>query len=322
MLYARGTLELTVYSKYTVGTVNSAVSDWKIKSNGKDKLWIALAAATGPDGRLYNAEQASKSPSTGRLYSSTMVRHWDTWTTPIKNSIWISHLSGLFNDLKLGELINALKGTKLECPIPPFGSSGDFDISEKHFAFVTKDPAVPKGFNTKQNLYIAELSDPTKNVKQIEVKGLDGAISTPSFSPNGKFVAFLSMRLNGYESDKNQIVIQSLQKGGKQSILYATDDHVGAWDRSPSSMTWSQECTELYVLASDDARVKVFKILLDMEKLEAKDFPEVIHSSGSVSGELMVMKSLCNTLADNCRCHSCQVRSLLDFFKSRRQQHI
>jgi Tol biopolymer transport system component len=184
---------------------------------------------------------------------------------------------------------NVLKGTKLESPIPPFGGAGDFDISETHVAFVSKDPELKKAFHTKQNLYIAELKDLSKGLKQIKVPGLDGATSTPVFSPDGKYLSFLAMRQDGYESDKNQIGIYDIANGGAPKVLYGTDDHIGKWDRSPGSLIWSENSSTLFITASDNARVKVFSIPLDTKTAEATSLPKNVFSSGSVSGELVLI---------------------------------
>jgi hypothetical protein len=50
--------------------------------------------------------------------------------TPERNSIWYTTLSSVSNGTtgyKLGEPINALNGTGLESPVPPFGSTDKYE---------------------------------------------------------------------------------------------------------------------------------------------------------------------------------------------------
>jgi hypothetical protein len=37
-------------------------------------------------------------------------------------------------------------------PVEPFGDAGDYDVSEKHIVYTTKDPELPEAWHTKQNV--------------------------------------------------------------------------------------------------------------------------------------------------------------------------
>jgi hypothetical protein len=63
-----------------------------------------------------------------------------------------------------------------------------------------------------------------------------GAISGLKFSPDGKKLAWLEMREDGYESDKRVIVVHTLAKRG----VGQSERWVENWDRSPSDIEVSE----------------------------------------------------------------------------------
>ena len=207
-----------VGNAYVAGALPGPIADVKLKSLGNGRIAIAFSAKARTDGTLYNPEAEPKKLSSARVYDSTIVRHWDKYVSPQRNAIWYGvleqaqpHITESKGRFSLSNISNALQGSHLESPIPPFGDSDHFDISENGIVFVAKDPTQNPAFNTKCDLYYVQISDftssPSSAPQKARVLGLEGAASSPVFSPNGKGAAFLKMRQNGYESDKNRVVL-------------------------------------------------------------------------------------------------------------------
>lgn len=125
---------------YTAGTVPGPVSDLKVTVIEPGKIGFAVTGKANPDGSLYNPHDAKKPLSSGRLYTSLFVRHWDSWVEPQRNTIWYGLLqraplnpatrhAGKFSLSGLTNLIAVSGLTGVESPIPPMGGGGDFDIS-------------------------------------------------------------------------------------------------------------------------------------------------------------------------------------------------
>lgn len=173
--------------------------------------------------------------------------------------------------------------TELECPVGPFGGSDDFDISATHLAFTAKDPNLPPAWHTRQHIYLlpiwprsADDAHPKCLTSQV------GATSSPVFSPEHKHangqskeqigsLAWLEMRKDGYEADRNRVMVHHLKTGKTEGV---TED----WDRSPSSLTWSEDAHSLFLLAEEHARVKCFHL-----DLQSGHKPSAITDSGSIS---------------------------------------
>jgi len=297
-------------TKYTAGTIAAPASEIKLKRLNQQSYIFACVISTKPDGSPYNPETAKKPHSSGQLYSSLFVRHWDHYITPNRNSIWygmlsLSKSSSSSEEFKLSSLINALKGTGLSSPIDQStGGSVNFDIGPYGLVFVAKDPNQNPANHTKQNLYVA-VSDGSSGYKkpmQIPVPGFEGACANPVLSPDGKSLAFTAKKQNGYEADKNQLfVIPDIRRTSWLNYFYPTPNGKGNWDRSPDGMIWSQDGQTLYVLAEDQAAEVIYR--LPANAIKAIQLPQQIMRQGSVTdvrvlrnGQLFVSTS---SLVDN-----------------------
>lgn len=214
-------------SAYSAGTMSGPVSDLKVTKLEDGRFGFAVAGKANTDGTLFNPSDVKKPFSSGRLYTSLFVRHWDEYVEPQKNSIWYGVLqqislsaaskqagkysltSGLTN------LIAVCGLDGVESPIPPFGGASSFAISPSAIAFVAKDPEVNPATHTTCSCYYCPIFDWTSiaRVQAVQVKrmgtNLEGAMSSPTLSSDGSALALLAMREDGYESDKNRIIYVS-----------------------------------------------------------------------------------------------------------------
>ena len=284
-----------VGKSYVAGVVPGPISDVKLKILDDEKVAIAVSGKARPDGGLYNPEDEPKKFTTGMLYDSLMVRHWDKYVTPNKNAIWHGilhkakpHITESKGRYGLGKLTNVLEGTRLESPIPPWGGQDNFDLSATGVGFVSKDPDLNPATNTKSNFYYVHVgcspngltySEPVK----IGVEGFEGASTAPVFSPSGKGVAFLQMKENGYESDKNRIIVDfDIENPATTVKLLESNDGEASWDRSPSSVSWSHDEKTLFLIAEDNGVTKLFKLQIPVDS-GISTLPEPLTQSGTVS---------------------------------------
>ncbi|PQE27168.1 prolyl oligopeptidase protein [Rutstroemia sp. NJR-2017a WRK4] len=294
-----------------VTTFNGGVSNLKIASLDEGTKAIAVTGLATPSGELYNAENAKKPLSTGKVYSKLFVRHWDAYVSENKSTIWfatIKKVQDSEHSLVSPGLINALKGHKvsLESPVPPFGGSGDFDISKNGIVFVAKDPKLDPANYTKTDLYYLPLKTFTEtnppHPALVETGSLKGYSGSPMFSPDAKSVIFTRMKHIQYESDKTRLLLlpDILDLTNVQEF-YETKDGEGAWDLRPESITFSNDGSEIYLTAEENGRGKLFK--LPASPRHATQLPEAITNDGVVTdvkvlpnGELFVSG---NSLIDN-----------------------
>ena len=279
---------------YVAGVAPGPISDVKLKPLDDDTVAIAFSAKAKPNGTLFNPDAEPKKMSSGKLYDSLMVRHWDTYVTPERNAIWYGvlvrakpHITELHGRFTISKISNALHGSQLESPIPPFGGSDHFDLSSGGIILVAKDPSLDPALNTKCDFYHISIPDFTKppSLPQIaEVKGLEGAASSPAFSPSGKGAAFLKMKENGYESDKNRVIlISDLSKLSASIEILESEDGSGLWDRSPSSVSWGSDEETLLLQAEEHGKGLLYTLAVPAAGPNPDQLPKAITSSGYIS---------------------------------------
>lgn len=89
---------------------------------------------------------------------------------------------------------------------------------------------MPEAMHTRQNVYIVPLKG-GKTPKHLTT-GKQGATHNPAISYNGEKVVWLELALDGYESDRAQIVVYDLKKDVRFKLA-------ASWDRSPSDISVS-----------------------------------------------------------------------------------
>lgn len=266
---------------YSAGTIPGPVSNLKLYVIEPGTVAIAVAGKANTDGTLHNPKDAPKSYTTAKVYDATFVRHWDSYVTRERNSIFTALLKkaparvqGREGRYHVVGFQNALKGTGLECPIAPFGGSDHFDIGREGLVIVAKDPDLNPALHTKCNAYwiskddLMELGESKPH--KVVVPNLNGAATSPVFAPDGSF-AFLQMKEDGYESDQNMVIRVFVGKPGKESYENppSFETHIVRgqqsefWTLSPSSLTFSPDNNVLYAHAELKAAGCLWAIQLD-----------------------------------------------------------
>ncbi|KAI1501789.1 prolyl oligopeptidase [Biscogniauxia marginata] len=272
---------------YEISSFEGSISNLKAKDIGNGTIAFACTALTTASGKMYNAS-SEKPLSSARVYSKLFVRHWDTYVTKQKSAVFYGALkkeNGVYKFQGKG-LVNALAGTKFECPVPTFGGAEDFDIGKKGLVFLSKDPELNPALWTKTDLYYVPLESFTEEkppLPQVVKTGqLQGYTGNPVFSHDGTKVAFKRMRHRQYESDKwRLLLLPNVEDLSNVQEFYKTDDGEGAWDLRPESIVWSNDDKELYVTAEKEGRQLLFK--LPSTPLEAKELPRPLTKSGTAS---------------------------------------
>jgi dipeptidyl aminopeptidase/acylaminoacyl peptidase len=280
---------MTTRAAQVIQIVDGTISSPKVKQISEDRAIFCCAALTHANGDMYSPTQQQTPRSTAKVYTSLFVRHWDTWNSETENSLWFGVLvrkEGKWS-LEDSRLTNLLAETRLRSPVPPFGGTGDFDISSTGIVFVAKDPEMNPARYTKTDLYYIPFQPSFATSKPstpqlVKTGKLRGYSSSPVFSPDGKSVAFARMKADQYESDKQRLMlIPDVTDLSNVQEFYETENGRGAWDSRPDWITWSNDGEELYVAAEKHGRMMLWK--LPSSPLAANRLPEAIYEDGSVA---------------------------------------
>ena len=272
------------------------IANIKAKDIGGGTVAFACTAPTTAAGKLHDPAAEEEPRSSGKVYTGLFVRHWDAYVGPHKNAVWYGALGkkegeGGGYELRAPGLVNALAGTRLECPVPNFGGAGDYDIGPAGLVFLSKDPDLNPALWTKTDLYYVALRTFTEAEppapRAIPTAALQGYSGNPVFSHGGKQVVFKRMRDRQYEADKWRLLLVSDITAADWDVreFYETPDGNGdgGWDLSPASVVWSPDDRELYVTAEKEGRVVVFSLPSDPREAAARGLPRQLTRHGSVA---------------------------------------
>ena len=191
----------------------------------RDKVILIAQVKTVPSTK----DKYSDLPlATGRVVNDLMYKHWDEWTETAPHPF----LCDLENDgktLKVSNIKDLLEGTAYESPMKPFGGVEQLAWSpdEKEIAYTCrKKVGLEYAISTNSDIYLYNVE--TGQCKNITVdnKGYD---TNPSYSPNGQYVAWLSMARDGYESDENRLMVKNLETGEVIWLSDGLDTNVDAY---------------------------------------------------------------------------------------------
>ena len=223
--------------------------------------------------------------ATGRLVTDLNYRHWDHYVESIPHP-FVADVSA--SGITAGKDI--MEGEPYECPTAPFGGVEQLDWStdSKQIAYTCrKKEGVEYAISTDTDIFLYDVesgktrnlckpegykdikSDPTKTMKDQPVnapanlKNNPGYDTNPQFSPDGRYVAWLSMERDGYESDRNRLCVYELATGEKRYITESFDSNVdefcwsdnkdaliyfiGVWHATENlyAVTWKGEVKQL-----------------------------------------------------------------------------
>ncbi|KAJ8130106.1 hypothetical protein O1611_g3526 [Lasiodiplodia mahajangana] len=243
-----------------------------VQTKSGDINFVVNALANWDDGSAYNSELATAPLTSGAVYDSNYIRHWDVYITSERYAIFSGKLAlAKSHGDKSYSLAGGLKNllleinatvTRPETPVQPFGDQGDYDLSldGRTVAFLTKAPELSKANHTASYIYLVP-HDGSK--VPVRVNGpntsaplaAQGASGSPRWSPDGKKLAYIQQDGISYESDRYKLYVAAINGLSSKVSPLAHD-----WDSSPSSLQWTPKGDSLWVASELHASTRLFVI--------------------------------------------------------------
>ena len=225
---------------------DSITRDKNLSPNGKYIIYdkdVKLLNVTGND--LY----PELPKSNAYVYDNLNFRHWDKWSDGSFNHVFVARL---VNGKKEGEK-DILSGEPFDSPQKPFGGDEDYNWSpdSKYIVYVAKKKfGKDYALSTNTDIYRYDV-ETGKTVNLTE--GMMGYDLNPAYNKQGR-LAWLSMKRDGYESDKQDIIVMF---GTSKINLTGSRD-----DLQVEGFKWSDDGTKIFFWAPIKATQHLFEITL------------------------------------------------------------
>lgn len=275
---------------------------WTMKANGKGRKQVTQTGGEvegflfSPDRKqvilvksipfheIIKERPADLPKATGRLVTDLMYRHWDHYVESIPHPF-------LFN-IETKEEKDILEGQPYECPMEPFGGIEQlaWSTDSKQIAYTCRTKTgLAYSISTDSDIFLYDIEsgeatnlckpanyeapacNPTKTFRNQPVNAEDnlqnnvGYDQNPKFSPDGRYVAWLSMMRDGYEADRQRLCVYDLKAGTKQ---YVTE----IFDSSVEDFAWAPDSKTLYFLGVWHATENLYRTNLTGEVVCLTDY--------------------------------------------------
>ncbi len=241
--------------------------------------------------------------ATGRLVTDMNYRHWDHYVESIPHP-FVAQVTANGVD----EGIDILQGEPYECPTAPFGGMEllDWSPDSKYIAYsCRKKEGVKYAISTDTDIFLYDINskattnlcktagyqepaiDATKSMRNQSVNTkfgneFVGYDTNPKFSPDGKSLAWLSMKRDGYESDRNRLVILDLSTlSGTRQYRFVSED----FDSNVDDYCWTPDSKAIYFIGVWHATENLYRINL------AKPATEQLTNDWADFGSLQMLNS-------------------------------
>lgn len=186
--------------------------------------------------------------ATGVIITDLMYKHWDEWVTTAPHPFVAD-----FDGESISNPVDVMEGELFESPMKPFGGIEQlaWNTTSDKIAYTSrKKTGKEYAISTNSDIYVYDLNTKqTTNITE-ENKGYD---TNPTYSPDGKSIAWLSMERDGYEADQNRLMVMNLETGEKTFVSKDFDSNV-------DSYCWSADCKRIYFTGVWHGESQVYQI--------------------------------------------------------------
>lgn len=248
--WASGTTQMYYYNLSTCQ--NTRLTDYELGIDNPvispDGRYIAFSAEVypelGADGKK-NLEWRKKKedgPIQAHLADKLLYRHWDAYNDGrCKHLILFDTEQKTYTDLTPGDY-------SLQ-----FSTGGDliyaFSPDSKEICFVSNHEAHPEA-NTNMDLWTVPVTGGQPKCITSDNKAFDGS---PSYSPDGRYIAYRMQTVPGYESDRFRLALYNRATGEHTVLTEKFDNWVNDYQ-------WAADNKHIYFIASEQGTQPLYQL--------------------------------------------------------------
>src|SRR6202790_5644003 len=181
-------------------------------------------------------EEKDKNKVKAHVYEQLLYRHWTHWFEGKRSHVFVTAADGS------GEPRDLTAGANYDVPPDERGGPSDINFSpdSKEICFTSVTDKM-EAISTNGDLFVVPVAG--GEAKRITTQpGFDGG---PTYSPDGKYIAYHAQLTPEYESDRWRVMLYD-------RATHKIENLSEAFDRSANEITWAPDSKTIYFTAENE----------------------------------------------------------------------
>lgn len=234
--------------KRQAGNIEGGIANVKFSPKGDAVLFTRDVKFRKTPAELYPEQPKANV----RIIDDLMYRHWNDWEDDRVSHVFYAPFNGTEVS---GSGTDIMEGEPYDSPLTPFGGAEQLAWSPDGMKIAytcKKKQGTQAAISTDADIYIYDVvSKKTENLTE----GNKGYDTCPAWSPDGRFIAWLSMDEDGYEADKNDIKLYEWATGKTYNLTER-------WDETIEEFTWEKTGAAIVFRTAFNAVEQLFEFRL------------------------------------------------------------
>lgn len=225
-----------------ISDIKGGISEFKLSPDQKKVMYVSYikSSVKSPSDCYADLDKANAYTTDDLMY-----RHWDHTVMEIPHT-FVSDFAFKKGAVKEGTDILAGENELYELPTEPFSGIEQLCWSpDSRFIAYSCRKLVGKkyAFSTNTEIYIYNVA--TGECSVIDMKG--GYDTDPVWSPDGSKLAWISMKRDGYEADKQRLMVCNLRyPEGKMPEIWGLTEVTEDFRYNVAGLVWSDDSQSIY----------------------------------------------------------------------------
>lgn len=246
-----------------ISNVPEGIGEFKMSPDGKKVMYISYikSAVKSPSDCYADLDKATAYESDDLMY-----RHWDHTVMEIPHT-FVADIDLSKGTMSEGTDLLAGEKELYELPTEPFGGLEQLSWSpdSRYIAYSCRKLAGKRyAFSTNTEIYIYNIE--TAQTEVIDMKG--GYDTDPVWSPDGSKLCWISMERDGYEADKQRLIVAEVAWGDAMPTFSGIVDVTADFKYNASSPAWAADSKGIYFAALSEGLQGIFLAKEDAESWE------------------------------------------------------